>query len=253
MPSPDGIILGFDPGGKGAFGWSVCLAQDGCLEKRLGACVADDALSARDAVKRFVEENPAAKGLHVLAAGVDAPMFWGEQGNRKVDEYLVCKLRDTGFNTLSIIKVNSLRGAALVQGVLLGKYLLEVWDGLPITESHPRVVLHLLNRSGKRDNIVRLTKCLHNYSEYGELCLCGCRGTPAPQERQTRESRKEEERKAHMRDATLAAISGWAAWKAHNGRTRALDGWENLRPLESDAVQPFNTPVAYWMPKPATI
>ena len=258
MPGPDGIILGFDPGGKNAFGWSVCVAKDGCLEKRLKAGIADDALSARDAVKNYLDGNTAPKGLQVLAAGIDAPMFWSEKGDRIADGYLRDALACTNFKGSrggTVQAVNSLRGAAVVQGVLLGKHLMECWDTILITESHPRVVLHLLNYNEKRSMIVRLIGNLHDWKRYGDRCPCGCQEAPEPPlgrrlSDAEKAEQKREDRKAHMRDATLAAISAWAM-------VHKPCEWHNLYELErqeqdGQPIQPFNTPVAYWMPKPAT-
>ena len=48
---------------------------------------------------------------------------------------------------------------------------------------------------------------------------------------------------AHQRDATLAAF---AAWSMH----KQSPGWRDIYRDESNPVQPFDTPVAYWMPIP---
>ena len=243
MPGPDGIILGFDPGGKNAFEWSVCgIAADGYLVRHKTG-LADNAADAISRVIRVLPNNP-----NILAAGIDAPLFWSQNGNREVDDFLICHLKRIQFKSiLSMIKVNSLRGAALVQGVLLGKYLSETWDTILITESHPKVLVHLLNcerRFPKGRNMVKcLTGDLRDYAQYGKCCLCGCKSE------KIKES-KEEAQKAHKRDATLAAISAWAM-------VHKPCGWQNLYELEcqeqeGQPVQPFNTPVAYWMPKPTT-
>ena len=51
------------------------------------------------------------------------------------------------------------------------------------------------------------------------------------------------EDREHERDATLSAIGAWAMYKK-------LPGWQNLYDQEHCPVQPFDTPVAYWMPIP---
>ena len=210
MPGPDGIILGFDPGGGGNFGWSICLTDDGQLEKPLKTGLAHDALSARNAAKNFVDENPAAKGLQVPAAGIDAPMYWGRSGNRVKDDILREELRKIGLK-VRVLAVNSLWGAVLVQGVLLGKYLRQEWKDLPITECHPNALRPLLKHSEQHKVVEMMDKLTE--------------GT-----------------KDHELDATLAAISAWAM-------VHLPHGWRDLYELEPQPVQPFGTPVAYWMPK----
>ena len=216
MPSSDGIVLGFDPGGKNAFGWSICKTKDGQLVARVKTGLADDALAARDAVKKYLDEDASAKGQQVLAAGIDAPMFWSKTGNRAVDDFLRGKLRNSNPE-VRVLAVNSLWGAVLVQGVLLGKYLRQEWKYLLITESHPNAMCPLLRELGQSEVLTMVedaTKGLAN----------------------------------HKLDATLAAISAWAM-------IRQPCGWQDLYELECKVqkcqpVQPFNTPVAYWMPVP---
>ena len=43
MPKPNGFILGFDPGGKGKFGWGICKVSHGQLQRPLKTGLADDA------------------------------------------------------------------------------------------------------------------------------------------------------------------------------------------------------------------
>ncbi len=239
MPGPDGIILGFDPGGKGNFGWSVCVTRDGQLQKPVQTCVANDALSALRAVEKFLRTDDTAKHLRVLAAGIDAPMFWSEKGDRKVDGCLRDALGCTNFKASrggTVQAVNSLRGAAVVQGVLLGKHLMECWGTILITESHPRVLRHLLDWNRQRDLMKRLTGDLHCYRQYGNKCVCGC------QLESGNVKHSPEDPGDHKLDATLAAISAWAM-------VHEPDGWEDLYIREPQPIQPFNTPVAYWMPK----
>jgi len=126
MPESTGFILGFDPGGIGRFGWSVCSATPGTLVL-LQTRLADDAVGALHGVERAMESCDLQGTPPVLAAGIDAPMFWGEKGNREIDATLRRVLRETQFPTPggTVQQVNSLRGACLAQGMLLGKYLHE--------------------------------------------------------------------------------------------------------------------------------
>ena len=218
MPERMDFILGFDPGGKGTggkgeFGWSVCRIDGDKLRRPAKTGLATDARNAIDQVERSIKEL--SDGLpeepRVLAAGIDAPMFWSiTGGNRKVDEIVRKALKDKGYPGKKIggtvQDVNSLQGACLVQGILLGKYLHETYT-LKITEAHPKALEHLLKESGQSGRINPLIEGLDD----------------------------------HERDATLAAF---AAWSMHE----RSPGWRDLRSSEEDSVQPFDTPVSYWMP-----
>ena len=256
MAGPDGIVLGFDPGGKNAFGWSVCVTRDGRLEKPIQTGIADDAVSTLRAVEGYLEIEDAVQDLRVLAAGIDAPLFWSEDGDRKVDVCLRTALENACYPKAksggTVQAVNSLRGACVVQGPLLAKHLTQLaqthanFKNLQMTESHPRAVLHILDHYGQRDMIVRLTGDLHCYTKYNKRCLCGCEElsklpVAATLSAEKRAEQKREARRAHMRDATLAAISASAM-------IHKPTGWRNLYPGDAHAVKPFSYNVAYWMP-----
>ncbi len=224
MAGSNGIELGFDPGGKGSFGWSVCSyisGNPGSLE-RIKTGLADDAWDALSRVKDAIRCSAFQDGYPVLAAGIDAPLFWSREGNRKkVEQILREVLSCAGFENpgSTVQAVNSLRGACSVQGVLLARYLHCTWKSL-VTESHPKALQHLVRHTGQPDLeklVERLTRGL------------------ASQERE------------HERDATLAAVSAWAAIDKGN-----LPGcWTNLYEEEPKPIQqPFGTPVSYWMPIP---
>ena len=159
MPESIGLILGFDPGGAGRFGWSVCSAASDHLQQPFKTGLADDAWDALGQVKKAIKSSDL-PGHPVLAAGIDAPLFWGKKGNRDVDGAVRCALRRGKFPTPggTVQQVNSLRGACLVQGVLLARYLWDWKPGLPITETHPKALLHLLRHSGQPEmkKLVRL-------------------------------------------------------------------------------------------------
>ena len=214
-----GFILGFDPGGqgrpgsKGNFGWSICKEVGGCLSPpepgKTG--LARDAGDALDQVRNNLPANPP-----VLAAGIDAPLFWSKRGNRRVDCVLREALKEAGFppgKVGGVVQaVNSLQGACLVQGILLASYLHETWPRLPITEAHPKALQYLLCHIGKSEMVQRLlTAGLVHHS--------------------------------HEWDATLAAVAAWAM----RHRCNSPD-WQDLYPQEHCPVRPFNTPVSYWMP-----
>lgn len=214
MPERMDFILGFDPGGKGNFGWSVCRIDGDKLRRPAETGLATDAQDAIDRVERSIKKlsNGLPEGPRVLAAGIDAPMFWSiTGGNRIVDVIVREALKNKGFPGATggtVQDVNSLRGACLVQGILLGKYLHETYPTLEITEAHPKALEHLLKESGQSGKINPLMEGLVG---------------------------------AHERDATLAAF---AAWSMH----QRSPGWQDLRSSEENPVQPFDTPVSYWMP-----
>ncbi len=211
----EGVILGFDPGGrndrtsKGNFGWSVCKIAGCRLTPPATTGLARDAVDAIGQVR----ETLACQGHHpVLAAGIDAPMFWGQRGNRIVDGVVREVLRDIQVPAGTVIAVNGLRGAVTVQGPLLGWHLRANWPDLLITEAHPTAMWKLLRHWGPTDT-VNMVQCL----------TAGLND--------------------HERDATLAAVGAWAM-------KRRPPGWSDLHDRECCPVQPFDTPVSYWMPIP---
>ena len=211
MPDPTGLILGFDPGGVGNFGWSICETAGGKLQPPALTGLADDAWRAMDQVQSALPDN-----LPVLAAGIDAPLFWSKTGDRTVDVVLRQALRDNRFPASklggTVQTANSLQGACIVQGLLLAKYLSETSWGLTITESHPRALCHLLHHMGQQDMIKRLTAGLADYTQYATRCLCGCEEAKKPAASLA----------DHKRDATLSAVSAWAAIY------QTLPKWQNI-------------------------
>ena len=210
MTGCNGFIMGFDPGGADKFGWSVCRVSYGQLQKPLETGLADDAKGALCKVKQVLGRHIPSGLPPVLAAGIDAPMFWSRRGNRRVDRDLRDQLKDS-CPKIRVLAVNSLWGAVLVQGVLLGKYLREEWKDLKITEAHPRALWCLLRHLEQHEEEIKMVKDLTTGLCRDEL------------------------------DATLAAVAAWAM-------IQRPSGWRNLYDLECNPVQPFDTPVSYWMP-----
>ena len=132
MVRPVDVILGFDPGGKTGrkFGWCICQSEPGHLR----VCKAGRATNAEDALKQVSSKLP--PGARVIASGIDAPMFWTNTGEREVDriirvagQYKECpnpkhrppaKIMSCPY-PLNVQEINSLRGACVAQGVLLGR------------------------------------------------------------------------------------------------------------------------------------
>jgi predicted nuclease with RNAse H fold len=120
--------IGADPGGSGCFG--ICLLYaDGSAATANVSC-ADDAVVF---VQDHLREKPE-------GAGVDAPLWWssGPSGDRRADQWL---RKRYGLADGEVQTANSLRGAALVQGVMFVARMREHYPGIPITESHPKALL----------------------------------------------------------------------------------------------------------------
>ena len=221
MPETVNLFLGFDPGGKGNFGWSICWGDADQLEPPAKTGLANDAWDALNRVKCTIESLGLRGNSRVLATGIDAPLFWGAKGNRTIDQVLRDALKGTGFPPQevggTIQEVNSLQGACVVQGTLLAMYLNETPCRPKVTESHPKALRHLLARTGKHQDEHQMAEHLI----------------------------KEMTTRKHELDATLAAVSAWAA--IHHRRSGK---WQNLYGQEPCPITPFNIPVSYWMPVP---
>lgn len=115
--------LGVDPGGMNAFG-VACLYESGECETACVSC-ADEAVS-------LVTTPP-------LGVGVDAPLWWssGKSGGRKADKWIRNKHK---IKPGTVQEANSLRGAALVQGVMFVQRLREKFGAVNVTEAHPKAV-----------------------------------------------------------------------------------------------------------------
>ena len=182
---PANIFLGFDPGGEnpkgrhGSFGWSICSEVNGTCPP-LEVVKTGLARNALDAVRQVVQvSNDRLPNSTVLAAGIDAPLFSNQTGFRWVDHVLKYRVQNGGYDQASVVQMNSLYGAATMQGKLTVTHLTNQWNNLQISECHPTLLWHLLQVGGN-DMAHLLAGHLHD----------------------------------HKRDATLAALSAWAM--AHN-------------------------------------
>ena len=151
------LFLGFDPGGKGNFGWSICREVGGYLQPGPITGLENDAWSALERVGKLVGSY---KNVCVRPVGIDAPLLWDKRGTRKADSELskaLTRVRKT-LKKESVVRrppvqaVNSLQGACTIQGTLLARHLIEKsesWkcQNLAITESHPKALEYLLANS----------------------------------------------------------------------------------------------------------
>lgn len=183
------VVLGFDPGGAGNFGWSICTVGGGQL-CTLQTGVASHAL---EAIRTVSSKLPL--DARVVAAGIDAPMFWSNIGGRQVDKIVREAITHHGCKTAPGIvqHVNALRGACLVQGVLLGSYLHQEFS-VPITEAHPKALLWLLCP----EESAQLTRLTNGRSE-------------------------------HERDAVLAAFAAWSMHRRTPGWRNLY--WDEPNPI----------------------
>jgi len=114
---------GADPGGRNCFGLAR-LSKDGKFETIL--------VSSVDEAMDFIEQP--------TALGIDCPLWWssGKGGGRRADRWL----RETYvISSGTVQSVNSLRGAVLVQGVMLAMRVRALNQNVLITETHPKALL----------------------------------------------------------------------------------------------------------------
>ncbi len=163
------VLLGFDPGGKDSFGWATL-----CLE-RSGAFVALESgleSNAPDAVRAAAQHAPS----NPDGIGIDAPLFWVNEGDRRADATIRTRVVAAGGKSGTVSSVNSLRGACVVQGILAARIVAAKWPAALVTEAHPKALLRL---DAKAQKFVEA----HLHSSNAE----------------------------HSRDAALAALAAWAA------------------------------------------
>lgn len=123
MPATIDIYLGFDPGGASGgnrFGWSICREVDGWLEPPEKTGLAKEAWDALNQVEGAIRSFGDPNSLRVLAAGIDAPLFWTKTAIRTIDDRIRLELQATGFCPKKLpnapAAINSLYGAVSVQG-----------------------------------------------------------------------------------------------------------------------------------------
>lgn len=124
------LFLGYDPGGKDKHGVAaVRIAACGTFESAPETGVLRDA----EAVCRWVHEyhGPA------VALGIDTLLAWSRKGRRACDDALRRRYREHGQ---SVVSQNSLRSSMTINGILVAQRGCDL--GLPLFESHPKLVFH---------------------------------------------------------------------------------------------------------------
>ena len=129
--SPEAVlVLGFDPGGKGNFGWAVAEVCGDSKPSVVATGIADHAEAAATAALAALppDSDPA-------AAGIDAPLFYSRSTKRHVDMLVRRAMKRAGSKSVSsVMSPNSLAGACLVQGILIATELRERFPELAISE-----------------------------------------------------------------------------------------------------------------------
>ncbi len=130
------VLLGFDPGGINNFGWATLHVDEvgGFLSLATGVVS-----NAPEAVRNAAQNATSAPA----GVGIDAPLFWVQEGDRRVDSYLRQRVAEAGGHNGTVNSVNSLRGACLVQGILTARIAAASWPSVIITEAHPKALLRL--------------------------------------------------------------------------------------------------------------
>lgn len=199
------FILGFDPGGIGNFGWCIAdYAADnmGIPLPILHCGNADNAAEAVAAVAAIVGDEP------VLAAGIDAPLFWIPNGWREVDLAVRASVHAAGGNPAMVMHVNALMGACLIQGVLIGRIYRDAYPAIMITEAHPGASLAIL---GNDDALAQIA------FPGGHLA------------------------NNHITDAAVAALTAKAMLDEN-------PVWHNIYGLEHHPYSLLHGQLAYWIP-----
>ena len=128
------LFLGYDPGGKGKHGVAAArIASDGAFESKPETCLLED---AEDVCQWISERHNDAAGL-----AIDTLLAWSRKGRRACDDSLRRHYPD---RRLTVIAQNSLYSSMTINGVLVAQHGRCL--GLPLLESHPKLVLHLCQK-----------------------------------------------------------------------------------------------------------
>ena len=209
------IYLGFDPGGEKQFGWAVCSRT----KEKLAVLAIGEANRAEGAFAKAISAIPN-EGT-VVGAGIDAPLFWSESGDRNVDKLIRRALQQLGAPSPggTVQNINSLRGACLIQGAIIAKLLQKQFPAITITESHPKALLYLLGIANTKVHPSKIS--VAEFSEWVDDVNLSIND--------------------NERDAILGSITAFA-------QKLNVKGWINLFEKERNPIIPFNYSVGYWMP-----
>lgn len=126
------LFLGYDPGGKGKNGVAAIQMVSDVPKVVEKATVRDaaEALAWLDVYARTAD-----------AIGIDTLLAWSPKGGRACDNAL---RRKYGGN--SIVAQNSLYSSMTLNGAIVAKRL-----GLPVYESHPKLLLNVIGENAIRE------------------------------------------------------------------------------------------------------
>ena len=209
-----GYIAGFDPGGNDGFGWALVENNASLPLNFVDAGVANHCDDAWLAITNQLNGN------RIVGAGIDSPLYWGAE-TRNVDLSLRGEIGYLGSAVPhgTVQSPNSLRGACLVQGILVAKHVLNDFPDSQISECHPKVIIWQLGHANatRHHNSVPI----NDFREFGKI-----------PKRPLLE---------HERDAVISTLSAWAMLNAPTG-------WSDLRDLDQQVYSPLGERIRYWMP-----
>jgi len=209
------LYVGFDPGGKGRFGWAMC-SPEGARLRILHTGNAEHAQNAVLAVKSRLPSQ-----VTITGVGIDAPLFWVANGGRNSDLLVRNAIKKLGAKSSggTVQQLNSLRGACLVQGPLIAKLLMDEFPSIAITETHPKALLFLLGLANRQNPPNKIS--IENLNEYVHVHVG--------------------QYSEHERDSVLGAVASWASLKQQGE-------WRDLAKEEQGLLAPFDYKPSYWMP-----
>jgi hypothetical protein len=135
-------LIGFDPGGREAFGWAVLEVDDGGQILSLRSGVESNAPDAMERAQTAVSAVPS-------GVGIDAPLYWVDRGDRAVDGHIRRRVLDAGGSSGTVSAINSLQGACVAQGIICARLARASWPDTLITEAHPKALLRVWPKAGE--------------------------------------------------------------------------------------------------------
>ena len=208
------LVVGLDPGGITQFGW--CVAETVNSRVRLRKTdVAYNAAEALDDITEYLGHLNDVEGV-----AIDSPLFWVANGDRRADQTVRKAMKALGATASdgTVQRVNSLRGACLVQGVMAAHIIRRKNPQVRLTESHPKALLWLLRVASAQRRVTQVgIEQLLEFMESDAADLC-----------------------EHERDAALGSFAAAAMLQSRRG-------WRDLAKEETNAFAPVS-PVEYWIP-----
>jgi hypothetical protein len=135
------LILGYDPGGKGANGVALLHVPEGGSSPEAWVHICNSVEQALAWVERKMSEG----GWFCLdAAGIDTYLSWSTEpsGWRPMDIFL---RQNYPRVEKSVFSSNSAYGSMAVQGMAMALRLRQLWPDIRLNETHPKVLYHALS------------------------------------------------------------------------------------------------------------